>query len=132
MPRTRWLASIFVSISSSSSGRILCHSSIAASDRWHPCQLVRCSAPCAPFTPHPTSSSLSLLPCPGPPSEGSTLLLYTLLHGSRSFREYCLVRSDVETLLLPVLGALYGVTRAHANHLYMLQVGAGARGGLGR
>lgn len=60
----------------------------------------------------------------GPPSEGSTLLLYTLLHGSRSFREYVLVRSDVETLLLPLLGALYGASRSSANHLYMLQVRA--------
>jgi len=42
-----------------------------------------------------------------------------------------LVRSDVETLLLPVLGALYGASRAHANHLYMLQVCVGGRGGGG-
>lgn len=58
----------------------------------------------------------------GPHSEASTLLLYTLLHGSRSFQEYVLVRSDPETLLLPVLQQLYQADKAHANHLYMLQV----------
>jgi hypothetical protein len=58
----------------------------------------------------------------GPHSEGSTLLLYTLLHGSRSFQEYVLVRSDPETLLLPVLQQLYQADKARANHLYMLQV----------
>ena len=41
-----------------------------------------------------------------------------------------LVRSDVETLLLPLLGALYGAGRGAPNHLYMLQVGvAGLCGG---
>ncbi|GBG00571.1 hypothetical protein Rsub_13274 [Raphidocelis subcapitata] len=58
----------------------------------------------------------------GPPSEATTLLLYTLLHGCRAFREYVLVRSDTETLLLPLLGALYGASAASANHLYMLQI----------
>lgn len=58
----------------------------------------------------------------GPHSEASTLLLYTLLHGSRSFQEYVLVRSDPETLLLPVLQHLYQADKARANHLYMLQV----------
>lgn len=58
----------------------------------------------------------------GPHSEASTLLLYTLLHGSRSFQEYVLVRSDPETLLLPVLQQLYQADKARANHLYMLQV----------
>lgn len=61
----------------------------------------------------------------GPHSEGSTLLLYTLLHGSRSFQEYVLVRSDPETLLLPVLQQLYQADKARANHLYMLQVSHG-------
>jgi hypothetical protein len=58
----------------------------------------------------------------GPHTEASTLLLYTLLHGSRSFQEYVLVRSDPETLLLPVLQQLYQADKARANHLYMLQV----------
>jgi hypothetical protein len=62
------------------------------------------------------------LPPAGPQSEGSTLLLYTLLHGARSFQEYVLVRSDPETLLLPVLQQLYQADKARANHLYMLQV----------
>lgn len=58
----------------------------------------------------------------GPHSEASTLLLYTLLHGSRTFQEYVLVRSDPETLLLPVLQQLYQADKARANHLYMLQI----------
>lgn len=60
---------------------------------------------------------------PGHRSEASTLLLYTLLHGSKSFQEYVLVRSDPETLLVPVLEQLYQANRHKANHLYMLQVG---------
>jgi hypothetical protein len=58
----------------------------------------------------------------GPQSEGSTLLLYTLLHGSKSFQEYVLVRSDPETLLMPLLQQLYKANKRRANHLYMLQV----------
>eukprot|EP00877_Chromochloris_zofingiensis_P015055 jgi/Chrzof1/9803/Cz04g16070.t1 len=58
----------------------------------------------------------------GPHSEASTLLLYVLLHGSKSFLEYVLVRSDVETLLLPILQQLYGASKRCANHLYMLQI----------
>ncbi|KAF8072811.1 dym [Scenedesmus sp. PABB004] len=59
---------------------------------------------------------------PGPQGEASTLLLYTLLHGSRSFQDYVLVRSDPEALLLPVLSALYRASKRRANHLYMLQI----------
>jgi hypothetical protein len=70
--------------------------------------------------------SAGSLPFAGPHSEGSTLLLYTLLHGSRSFQEYVLVRSDPETLLVPVLQQLYQADKARANHLYMLQVRWGA------
>jgi hypothetical protein len=62
------------------------------------------------------------LPAPAPHTEASTLLLYTLLHGSRSFQEYVLVRSDPETLLLPLLQQLYEADKSRANHLYMLQV----------
>eukprot|EP00879_Flechtneria_rotunda_P020891 GHRR01021996.1.p1 GENE.GHRR01021996.1~~GHRR01021996.1.p1 ORF type:complete len:588 (+),score=216.63 GHRR01021996.1:369-2132(+) len=58
----------------------------------------------------------------GPQSEGSTLLLYTLLHGCKSFQEYVLVRSDPETLLVPVLQQLYRANKRRANHLYMLQI----------
>jgi hypothetical protein len=50
------------------------------------------------------------------------LLLYTLLHGSKSFQEYVLVRSDPETLLVPLLQQLYKANKRRANHLYMLQV----------
>lgn len=63
----------------------------------------------------------------GPQSEASTLLLYTLLHGSKSFQEYVLVRSDPETLLVPLLQQLYKANKRRANHLYMLQVGNEAK-----
>lgn len=43
-------------------------------------------------------------------SERAVLLLYALLHGCPHFHEYCLVRSDLDTLLLPLLELLY---RAH-------------------
>lgn len=62
------------------------------------------------------------LRAPGPGNEGVTLLLYTLLHSSSSFLDYVLVRSDVETLLVPLLRQLYGASKARPNHLYMLQV----------
>ncbi len=56
-------------------------------------------------------------------SEAATLLLYTLLHGSKSFLEYVLVRSDVEALLVPLLKQLYSASLPrNANHMYMLQV----------
>ncbi|KAF6251495.1 Dyggve-Melchior-Clausen syndrome protein-domain-containing protein [Scenedesmus sp. NREL 46B-D3] len=64
--------------------------------------------------------SISFAACPQ--SEGSTLLLYTLLHGSKSFQEYVLVRSDPETLLVPLLQQLYKADKRRANHLYMLQI----------
>jgi len=60
----------------------------------------------------------------GPQSEASTLLLYTLLHGSKSFQGYVLLRSDPETLLVPLLQQLYKANKRRANHLYMLQVTA--------
>ena len=53
------------------------------------------------------------------------MLLYTLLHGSKSFQGYVLLRSDPETLLVPLLQQLYKANKRRANHLYMLQVTAG-------
>jgi hypothetical protein len=41
------------------------------------------------------------------PAEDSVLLLYLLLHGNRDFLDYCLSRTDADTLLLPLLPMLY-------------------------
>ena len=54
--------------------------------------------------------------------ESSVLLLYTLLHGTPHFNDYCMVRSDVDTLLLPILELLYTARGRSANQLYMLLI----------
>ena len=41
------------------------------------------------------------------PAEGAVLLLYLLLHGNADFRDYALSRTDADTLLLPLVRALY-------------------------
>jgi hypothetical protein len=43
------------------------------------------------------------------------LLLYALLHGCARFHEYCLVRSDLDTLLLPLLELLYSAHERTSN-----------------
>jgi hypothetical protein len=61
--------------------------------------------PCTPSLPPAAAlfdalgSSLS--------SERAVLLLYVLLHSCPRFHEYCLVRSDLDTVLLPLLELLY-------------------------
>lgn len=54
--------------------------------------------------------------------ESSVLLLYALLHGTPHFMDYCMVRSDVDTLLLPILELLYTARGRSANQLYMLLI----------
>ena len=54
--------------------------------------------------------------------ESSVLLLYSLLHGTPHFVEYCLARSDIDTLLLPILELLYTARGRSANQLYMLLI----------
>ncbi|KAL4436850.1 hypothetical protein ABPG75_003989 [Micractinium tetrahymenae] len=55
-------------------------------------------------------------------SERVVLLLYTLLHGCPHFHEYCLVRSDLDTILLPLLELLYSAHERTANQMYMLLI----------
>eukprot|EP00850_Spirogloea_muscicola_P003308 SM000013S26477 [mRNA] locus=s13:636106:642291:+ [translate_table: standard] len=52
----------------------------------------------------------------------STLLLYSLLHGNVAFLEYVLVRTDLDTLLMPLLEMLYNASRRTPNQIYMLLI----------
>ncbi|CAJ1967038.1 unnamed protein product [Sphenostylis stenocarpa] len=54
--------------------------------------------------------------------ETAVLLLYTLLQGNSTFQEYVLVRADLDTLLMPILEALYNSRRRTANQIYMLLI----------
>ncbi|XP_020203052.1 dymeclin isoform X2 [Cajanus cajan] len=54
--------------------------------------------------------------------ETAVLLLYSLLQGNSNFLEYVLVRTDLDTLLLPILEALYDARRRTANQIYMLLI----------
>ncbi|GAB2210226.1 hypothetical protein Drorol1_Dr00015486 [Drosera rotundifolia] len=55
-------------------------------------------------------------------NESSVLLLYSLLHGNADFLEYVLVRTDLDTLLMPVLETLYNASTRTSNHIYMLLI----------
>ena len=54
--------------------------------------------------------------------ETSVLLLYALLHGTPHFNDYCMARSDIDSLLLPILELLYSAKGRTANQLYMLLI----------
>ncbi|XP_062169097.1 uncharacterized protein LOC133875099 isoform X2 [Alnus glutinosa] len=54
--------------------------------------------------------------------ETAVLLLYSLLQGNSDFLEYVLVRTDLDTLLMPILEALYNAPRRTANQIYMLLI----------
>ncbi|KAI3459425.1 hypothetical protein Pfo_016088 [Paulownia fortunei] len=54
--------------------------------------------------------------------ETSVLLLYSLVHGNSYFLEYVLVRTDLDTLLMPMLETLYNAPRRAANHIYMVLI----------
>lgn len=54
--------------------------------------------------------------------ERSTLLLYQLLQSCLSFREYVLVRSDLETLIIPLLKLLYSVKQQNLSQYYLLSI----------
>ncbi|GMH08470.1 hypothetical protein Nepgr_010310 [Nepenthes gracilis] len=54
--------------------------------------------------------------------ESSVLLLYSLVHENADFLEYVLVRTDLDTLLMPILETLYNASRKTSNHIYMLLV----------
>jgi dymeclin len=54
--------------------------------------------------------------------ESSVLLLYALIHGTPHFNNYCMARSDIDTILLPILELLYTARGRSANQLYMLLI----------
>ncbi|RZB88924.1 Dymeclin isoform B [Glycine soja] len=54
--------------------------------------------------------------------EAAVLLLYSLLQGNSAFLEYVLVRTDLDTLLMPILEALYNAPSRTANQIYMLLI----------
>ncbi|XP_010259149.1 PREDICTED: dymeclin isoform X1 [Nelumbo nucifera] len=54
--------------------------------------------------------------------ESSVLLLYSLVHGNSDFLEYVLVRTDLDTLLMPILETLYNASRRTSNQIYMLLI----------
>ncbi|KAK9288143.1 hypothetical protein L1049_016591 [Liquidambar formosana] len=54
--------------------------------------------------------------------EAAVLLLYSLVHGNSNFLEYVLVRTDLDTLLMPILETLYNASRRTSNQIYMLLI----------
>ncbi|KAI6693314.1 hypothetical protein NL676_021024 [Syzygium grande] len=54
--------------------------------------------------------------------ETAVLLLYSLVQGNSGFLEYVLVRTDIDTLLMPILETLYNASRRSSNHIYMLLI----------
>ncbi|XP_025979788.1 dymeclin-like isoform X4 [Glycine soja] len=54
--------------------------------------------------------------------ETAVLLLYSFLQGNSTFLEYVLVRTDLDTLLMPILEALYDARRMTAYQIYMLLI----------
>ncbi|XP_053639286.1 dymeclin isoform X3 [Cherax quadricarinatus] len=49
----------------------------------------------------------------------TTLLLYLLLHKNEDFRTYVLARTDMESLILPILHTLYHAPDSTSHHIYM-------------
>ncbi|CAA7394781.1 unnamed protein product [Spirodela intermedia] len=54
--------------------------------------------------------------------ENSVLLLYSLVYGNSDFLEYVFVRTDLDTLLMPILETLYNASRRTSNQIYMLLI----------
>lgn len=54
--------------------------------------------------------------------ESTVLLLYSLVHGNSDFLEYVLVRTDLDTLLMPILETLYNASKRTSNQIYMLLI----------
>ncbi|XP_021692003.2 uncharacterized protein LOC110673245 isoform X2 [Hevea brasiliensis] len=54
--------------------------------------------------------------------ETAALLLYTLVHGNSDFLEYVFVRTDLDTLLMPILETLYNASKRTSNHIYILLI----------
>ncbi|GMP99556.1 hypothetical protein CsSME_00046989 [Camellia sinensis var. sinensis] len=54
--------------------------------------------------------------------ETAILLLYSLVHGNSDFLEYVLVRTDLDTLLMPMLATLYNASKGTSNQIYMVLI----------
>ncbi|XP_074292252.1 uncharacterized protein LOC141619126 [Silene latifolia] len=54
--------------------------------------------------------------------EAAGLLLYSLVQGNANFLEYVLVRTDIDTLLMPILEILYNAPKKTSNQIYMLLI----------
>uniref|UniRef100_A0A1J3D1H5 Dymeclin n=1 Tax=Noccaea caerulescens TaxID=107243 RepID=A0A1J3D1H5_NOCCA len=55
--------------------------------------------------------------------EGAVLLFYSLLQGNSDFKEYVLVRTDLDTMLMPILETLYNASRrTSSNQIYMMLI----------
>ncbi|XP_071691533.1 uncharacterized protein [Rutidosis leptorrhynchoides] len=54
--------------------------------------------------------------------ENAVLLLYSLVHGNSDFLEYVLVRTDIDTLLMPLLETLYDASSRTSNQIYMVLI----------
>ncbi|XP_071940485.1 uncharacterized protein [Coffea arabica] len=54
--------------------------------------------------------------------ERSILLLYSMVQGNSAFLEYVLVRTDLDTLLMPMLETLYNASRRTSNQIYMVLI----------
>ncbi|XP_068107482.1 dymeclin isoform X3 [Hyperolius riggenbachi] len=77
-----------------------------------------------PLSPSPHSfqinfNSLFTSLCEQQKSDQATLLLYTLLHQNSNVRTYVLSRTDIESLVLPILEILYHVEERNSHHVYM-------------
>ncbi|CAL4091898.1 unnamed protein product, partial [Meganyctiphanes norvegica] len=49
----------------------------------------------------------------------TTLLLYLMLHKNHDFRTYVLSRTDIESLVMPILHTLYHAPDSTSHHIYM-------------
>ncbi|CAL5371493.1 unnamed protein product [Camellia sinensis] len=54
--------------------------------------------------------------------ETAILLLYSLVHGNSNFLEYVLVRTDLDTLLMPMLETLYNASKGTSNQINMVLI----------
>ncbi|XP_047317514.1 dymeclin isoform X2 [Impatiens glandulifera] len=54
--------------------------------------------------------------------ETAILLLYSFVHGNADFLEYVLVRTDIDTLLMPMLETLYNASKRTSNQIYMVLI----------
>ncbi|XP_056399813.1 dymeclin isoform X2 [Hyla sarda] len=73
----------------------------------------------SPHTFQINFNSLYTALCEQQKSDQATLLLYTLLHQNSNVRMYVLARTDIESLVVPILEILYHVEERNSHHVYM-------------